>query len=141
MRRIASAPADSRIARIERGERIVESMVEAKGTGSAGASNGLSEESVVVAAEGQAACDLAGEAVILNLASGIYFGLEGVGARVWELVQDPLPVGDIHHTLTGEYEVDADTCLRDLFALLEELRGAGLIEVVEVIEVRDGTSA
>jgi hypothetical protein len=34
-------------------------------------------------------CNLAGEAVILNTKSGIYFGLKPVGARIWELVQEP----------------------------------------------------
>ena len=79
--------------------------------------------------DGQASCDLEGEAVILNLKSGLYHGLNPVGARVWELVQKPTKVNAILEKLTLEYDVDAQTCTRDLLAVLEDMLGAGLIEV------------
>jgi len=89
----------------------------------------VSETSIVAAVKEQASCDLEGEAVILNLKSGLYHGLNPVGARVWELVQEPTKVNAIRDTLTAEYDVDAQTCTRDLLAVLEDMLGAGLIEV------------
>ena len=85
--------------------------------------------STVVAAPEQVSSDLAGEAVILNLANGTYYGLNQVGARVWNLVQEPRLVSTIVATLMAEYEVDTAQCERDVALLLSELRAAGLIEV------------
>lgn len=89
----------------------------------------VSGQSTVVAAKDQVSCDLAGEAAILNLQSGVYYGLNAVGGRVWHLLQEPRTVQDIRDTLLREYEVERDRCERDLLALLQDLAAAGLIEV------------
>ena len=95
----------------------------------------VSGYSIIVAAEGQISCDLAGEAAILNLTSGVYYGLSPVGARVWNLIRRPRTVHDIRDMLLQEYDVEVERCERDLLALLRELAAEGLIEV------RDGTAA
>jgi hypothetical protein len=84
---------------------------------------------VVVAAREQVWCDLAGEAAIMSLQSGVYYGLDSVGARVWTLLQTPVPVHQLRDTLLAEYDVTADRCERDLLTLLERLAAEGLIEV------------
>src|ERR1700676_3090279 len=89
----------------------------------------LSDRSVVVAAKDQVSCDLAGEAAILNIKSGVYYGLDPVGARIWSLMQEPRAVEEIQRTITGEYDVEPDRCARDLYGLLEKLLAEGLIEV------------
>jgi Coenzyme PQQ synthesis protein D (PqqD) len=96
----------------------------------------LSDQSVVVAAKDQISCDLAGEAAILNVKSGIYYGLDPVGARIWSLVQQPRAVAEIQNAISGEYDVDPAQCARDLRGLLEKLLAEGLIEV----EVKDGSA-
>ena len=47
----------------------------------------INDHSVVVVTKDQVSADLSGEAAILNLKSGIYYGLDNVGARIWTLVQ------------------------------------------------------
>lgn len=89
----------------------------------------LSDQSVVVAAKDQVSCDLAGEAAILNVKSGIYYGLDPVGARIWSLVQQPRAVAEIQNAIAEEYEVEPAQCARDLRELLEKLLAEGLIEV------------
>ena len=89
----------------------------------------ISDQTVVVAAKDQVSCDLAGEAAILNIKSGVYYGLDPVGARIWNLVQEPRAVAEIHSTLTNEYDVEPERCARDLVGLLEKLLQEGLIEV------------
>jgi Coenzyme PQQ synthesis protein D (PqqD) len=89
----------------------------------------ISESSVIVAASEQISSDIGGEAVILNLKTGVYHGLNEVGARIWALIQEPLAVSDIQQTVLEEYEIEASTCLIDIFALLQNLQAAGLIEV------------
>ena len=89
----------------------------------------ISDQSVVVAVTDQVSCDLAGEAAILNVKSGVYYGLDPVGARIWSLIQEPRAVEEIQRAITGEYDVEPDRCSRDLFSLLEKLLAEGLIEV------------
>lgn len=89
----------------------------------------ISEQSIVVAAKDQVSCDLAGEAAILNVPQGTYYGLDAVGARIWSLLQAPREVAEIHRTIAAEYDVTPERCLRDLLDLLEKLRAEGLIEV------------
>jgi hypothetical protein len=89
----------------------------------------ISENSIVVSVKNQISSDLGGEAVILNMNTGIYHGLNEVGARVWNLIEQPQVVKDIQQMILQEYEIEGDVCKSDLFALLSDLQGAGLIEV------------
>lgn len=91
--------------------------------------------SSIVAAKEQVSSDLAGEAVILNLKSGKYYGLNAVGARIWNLIQEPRTLNDIRNVILEEYEVEPERCDRELLILLQELAAEGLIEV------RDETAA
>ena len=89
----------------------------------------ISARSTVVTAKEQLWCDLAGEAAILNLQNGVYYGLDPVGARIWNLIQTPRTVSELRDTLLQEYDVDPALCERDLLALLQSLAAEGLIEV------------
>lgn len=89
------------------------------------------------------ATSIPGETVILDATSGRYFGLDGVGARVWELLARPIAFGELVRTVRDEYQVDADRCAKDLTVLIGELRDAGLVETVDApvdAPVDDGTS-
>ena len=89
----------------------------------------LAGGSTVVMAKEQLWCDLAGEVAILNLRNGVYYGLDPVGARIWNLIQTPRTVNEVRDTLVSEYDVDLDCCAQDLLALLQALAAEGLIEV------------
>ncbi len=89
----------------------------------------LSKNSIIAAAKEQVSCDLAGEAAILDLKSGQYYGLNSIGARIWSLIQEPHSISEVLHTLVEEYDVDASQCEQDLFALVQKLSASGLIEV------------
>jgi hypothetical protein len=89
----------------------------------------ISLKTVVVAAKEQVSCSLGEEAAILHMRSGIYYGLDPVGARIWNLMQEPHTVEELRTAILAEYEVEPARCEGDLFALLEKLRAEGLIEV------------
>ncbi len=91
----------------------------------------LSPGSTVVASRDQVSCNLGAEAAILHLGSGVYYGLNPVGARVWTLLQEPVVVQRLHETLVAEYDVEPDRLQRDLTALLDHLAVEGLIEVLD----------
>ncbi len=94
-------------------------------------SKGLSANSRVVVSPEQVSCDLSGEAAILNLKTGTYFGLNEVGARIWNLIKEPKTVNEIRDTLLQEYEVEPGQCEADLLGLLNELAAKELIEIKE----------
>lgn len=89
----------------------------------------LSTSSAIMATSAQVSSDLAGEAVILSLNSGIYYGLNEVGASIWNLIQQPKTIKEIHETLLQEYDVEASQCEQDILTLLTELSEVGLIEI------------
>lgn len=90
----------------------------------------VSVDSVVVASKRQVSSDLGGEAAILDLEGGVYYGLDEVGARIWEMIQEPRPASEVRDALLEEYDVEPERCERDLLALLERLAEERLIEVV-----------
>ena len=91
----------------------------------------LSVRSIVIAASEQVSCPLGDESAILNLKNTVYYGLNPVGARVWSLLQRPRRISELRDALLEEYEVDADSCERDLLELLQKMRTEGLIEIVK----------
>jgi Coenzyme PQQ synthesis protein D (PqqD) len=88
------------------------------------------DNSIIVAAKEQISSDLGGETVILDLKSGMYYGLNQVGASIWNMVQAPKTVKEIRDRLLAEYNVDEQQCDRDLFKILEDLAAKRLIEVI-----------
>jgi hypothetical protein len=85
--------------------------------------------STVTLTTDQVSADLNGEVVILHFGSGVYYSLDVVGARVWQLIQSPTTVEKIRNSLLEEYDVPLARCEQDLLTLLEHLAAEGLIEV------------
>jgi Coenzyme PQQ synthesis protein D (PqqD) len=88
-----------------------------------------SRRSIIVAANDQLSCNLEGEAVILNLKNGVYYGLDPVGARIWDLIQTPMTPDEIRDVLVNEFDVEPDRCEHDILLLLQQLADEGLIAV------------
>jgi hypothetical protein len=89
----------------------------------------ISHEAIVVATDSQVSTALGAETVILDFNKGSYFGLNEVGTTIWSRLNQPQSVRELCNAVLAEYEVDPDTCQRDVLMLLEELRKKGLIEV------------
>jgi len=83
----------------------------------------------VVASKEQICSELQGEVVILDIKSGAYYGLNQVGASIWNFIQTPKTVKEIQDNILAEYEVDTEVCKRDISALLEDLAAKELIEI------------
>jgi hypothetical protein len=90
---------------------------------------GVTIASTVVVSPHQVSTSLDDEAVILGADAGQYFGLSDVGARIWELVQQPTRVSAICATICAEYDVAPEQCERDVLELLRDLRAKGLLDV------------
>lgn len=89
----------------------------------------LNLNTIVVASKDNVSCALGEEAAILHMRSGVYYGLDPVGARIWKLLDQPTSVKDLRTAIVDEYDVEPAKCESDLLVLLEKLRTEGLIEV------------
>jgi Coenzyme PQQ synthesis protein D (PqqD) len=73
--------------------------------------------------------DVSGEVVLLNLQSGVYYGLDAVGSRMWQLLMEQRPLDDVCAVMLEEYDVSADVLRADLSRLVDELSSKGLVTV------------
>ena len=81
---------------------------------------------VVVSADVMAR-QLGDDCVMLDLASGTYFGLDPVGARVWQLLQGGKSLAEVCDALAVEYDAAEEVIRADVFRLVEELAANGLV--------------
>ena len=68
-----------------------------------------------------------GETVMLDLAKGAYFGLDPVGARIWQLLAEGKTLAEVRDAIVAEYEVSHEDAERDLLALVADLMAQGLV--------------
>ena len=68
------------------------------------------------------------ETVLLDLSSGIYFGLDGVGNRIWESVSKGLNLEETAAVITSEFEVDNAQAQSDVIEFAKNLVERGLLE-------------
>jgi hypothetical protein len=68
-----------------------------------------------------------GELIGLEVDRGLCYGFNGTATRIWALIEEPKRFSELRAVLVAEYEVDEETCGRDLAALLEDLKSDGLV--------------
>ena len=93
----------------------------------------ISIDAVIVASQEHVSAELDGESVILSLKNDTYYGLDPLGAHIWELIQKPRQVTEVRDDILSEYDVAAEQCETDLIALLAQLESEGLIEVQSAV--------
>ena len=67
------------------------------------------------------------ETVILHLVNGTYYGLDAVGTRIWSMMKNATPIGEICQQLSTEFNVDLATIQDDARRFLGELEAQGLL--------------
>ena len=73
------------------------------------------------------AADMDGDLVMMSIDNGEYYGVGGVGPRVWELLESPRTVEQISAAIVDEFEVEADTCREDILGFIRQLLDMGLV--------------
>jgi hypothetical protein len=76
------------------------------------------------------AANLDGDLVMMNEKLGRYYGISGVGARAWELLESPASVDDIVEIICKEYAIDTETCRQDVTRFAQDLVRVNLVEPV-----------
>jgi Coenzyme PQQ synthesis protein D (PqqD) len=61
------------------------------------------------------------EIVMMSAKSGEYIGLNSVGSRIWELIEQPRDFGDLCARLEAEFDIAPADCIREVEGFLAEL--------------------
>jgi len=78
--------------------------------------------------------ELSGETVLLNLKSGVYYGLDAVGTRVWQLLMQGCTIASVRDTMIEEYDVAPDVLNADVLRLVGDLRDRGIVTPREPVQ-------
>lgn len=71
--------------------------------------------------------NLEGEAVLVDLRTGSYFGLDPVGTRIWESLTNGAPLRTVLEVVLDEFDVAEAVARSDLLRLAGELLQKGLV--------------
>jgi Coenzyme PQQ synthesis protein D (PqqD) len=69
------------------------------------------------------------ETVMIDLVSGTYFGLDSIGARIWQLIEQGKSLSQVCDALVEEYNVSRDVMEQDILALARDLVDKKLITI------------
>jgi len=67
--------------------------------------------------------------VILDIESGMFRQLNRTASRIWNELEQPLPLATLCTQLEQRFEVDSETCAAEVSAFVSELAGCGLVTV------------
>jgi hypothetical protein len=73
--------------------------------------------------------EVGGELVALDVESGTCYGFNPTATRIWALLSEPKTLDEICDHLTGEFEIDRDTCRSEVLELVRDLEKDGLVEI------------
>ncbi len=71
------------------------------------------------------------EVVMMDIDSGFYFGMNGVGSVIWQHLSNAITLDDLVCKLMEEFKVDKQTCETDTIEFLDKLLEKNIIKVVE----------
>ena len=90
----------------------------------------IGENERLAVAEGAHARRFDDEIIVLDLSGGDYFGLNAVGARIWEGFVAGRTCAEIARALVSTHDVEYDVALNDCLALGNELYARALLRRV-----------
>lgn len=70
-----------------------------------------------------------GDIMMMNAATGKYYSLAAVGARVWELLGEPTSARQLCDRLSAEYRVERARCESEVLALIRQMAGEDIVGV------------
>jgi hypothetical protein len=77
--------------------------------------------------EGRVSVVVHGETIMMSVRNGRYYGLNGTGTRIWCLLEQPRTLASLCEVLQADYDVERETCEREVLLLLEALVHEGLV--------------
>ena len=69
------------------------------------------------------------EVILMSFEADSYFGIDPVGSHIWELLsKQPATINELVQILVEEYEVDEQTCRKDVQTFIDDMYARKLIE-------------
>lgn len=93
----------------------------------------IEDDTLVVRASAALSAELGDEWALLNAETGMYFGLENVGALIWQVLAEPTSFTGLRDELVRVYDVDESVAGHDLSIFLRELLDKGLIQIAPLV--------
>ncbi len=87
----------------------------------------ISLKTKVSVSDSMLSSNLGDEVVMMCIEQGKYYSLKGPSFRIWELLESPITVSEIHQTLLNEYEVAPDECETQLVSLIEQMHKKDIV--------------
>ncbi len=78
--------------------------------------------------------EVGGQTMMMSISKGKYYALDATAQRIWQLIEEPRPIGEVVRELVSEYDVTPQQCESDVTRFAGELMDNGL-----VVEITDGT--
>lgn len=89
----------------------------------------ISDTAIISQATSLVAAEMDGEIVMLSIDNGKYYGMDAVGSKIWNLVNEPLSFSDLIGILINEYDVGVEQCKNDILNFLQYLDKENLINI------------
>lgn len=91
--------------------------------------NEITTDTIISQIEEIVDSDIDGETVMMSIENGKYYGLDTIGSRIWELIEKPIKVSNLIDTLLDRFDVDRETCEKDVLKFLNELKEDKILAV------------
>ena len=75
--------------------------------------------------------DMDGDVVMLDVENGKYFGLNAVGAQIWEAIETPQNVSDVCTAIEQAFEVSRSICETDTLAILKDMHDRDMLHIID----------
>lgn len=73
--------------------------------------------------------ELSDEVAMMDIERGQYYGVYGVGSRIWLMLTSPMSIRDICQQLISEYDVSLDVCYEEVISFIRDLQEHDVVEV------------
>jgi hypothetical protein len=92
--------------------------------------NIINHQSIIQRSNKLVSSNMDGETVMMSIENGEYFGLNPVGSRMWELIENPIEVDALIELLLDEFDVSREQCEIETMEFLNHLLDKKLLTII-----------
>ncbi len=89
----------------------------------------LSDETLITRKDSIVGADASDDAILLDIDSGYFFQLNKSAARVWHLLESPMPFAELCAVMQKNFTVDAVDCRADVGEFVTDMSERGIVTV------------
>lgn len=73
--------------------------------------------------------EIGGEAIMMSIEKGAYFGLNPIATRIWDLIDQPKSIAELIEVISTEYEVSDEQCSADVQEFVADMLARGIAQL------------